>query len=60
MQHKMTQEGGPNEANVTVNGTIVRPNVTNEEAMASDYIQQSLIPLSSETHSGAGEYLVQS
>jgi len=30
-----------------------RPNVTNEEAMDPDYLQQALIPMSSETHSGA-------
>lgn len=37
-------------------GVFMRPNVTNEEAMEADYIQQSLVPLDSETHSGAGEY----
>ena len=29
-----------------------RPNVTNEQAQDIDYVQQALIPLSSETHSG--------
>jgi len=29
-----------------------RPDLTNEEAMDPDYIQQALIPMSSETHSG--------
>lgn len=29
-----------------------RPNVTNEEAMDPDYIQQALVPMSSETHTG--------
>ena len=35
-------------------GTYVggRPDVTNEEAMDPDYLQQALIPKSSETHSG--------
>lgn len=43
-----------NRANVSDDGEVIRPNVTNEEAMESDYVQQSLVPLSSETHSGAG------
>ncbi len=29
-----------------------RPNVTNEEAMDPDYVQQALVPMSSETHTG--------
>lgn len=29
-----------------------RPEVTNEEAMDPDYLQQALVPMSSETHSG--------
>ncbi|MBS1302012.1 alkaline phosphatase [Loktanella sp. SALINAS62] len=29
-----------------------RPDVTNEEAMDPDYLQQALVPMSSETHSG--------
>ncbi|CAN0099097.1 unnamed protein product, partial [Discosporangium mesarthrocarpum] len=32
--------------------THMRPNVTQEEAMKPDYIQQANVPLSSETHSG--------
>jgi len=30
-----------------------RPDVTNEQAMDPDYLQQALVPMSSETHSGA-------
>ncbi|MCA1775326.1 MAG: alkaline phosphatase [Loktanella sp.] len=30
-----------------------RPEVTNEDAMDPDYLQQALVPMSSETHSGA-------
>ncbi|CAN0179791.1 unnamed protein product [Ascophyllum nodosum] len=51
--HIKEKEGGPNFANVSDEGVVMRPNVTNEEAMDPDYIQQSLVPLSSETHSGA-------
>jgi alkaline phosphatase len=40
------QEGGPNEI---IDGA--RPNVSQEEASAPDYEQQSLIPKDSETHS---------
>lgn len=36
---------------------FMRPNVTNDEAMDPDYVQQSLVPLSSETHSGAGKLI---
>lgn len=35
-----------------------RPNITNDEAMDPDYVQQSLVPLDDETHSGAGEHCV--
>lgn len=34
------------------NWTDARPDLTNEQAMDPDYVQQALIPLSSETHSG--------
>lgn len=33
----------------------MRPDVTNDEAMDPNYIQQSLVPMNSETHSGAGK-----
>ncbi|CAM9237306.1 unnamed protein product [Scytosiphon promiscuus] len=48
------EEGvGQNLAEVSEDGVFLRPNVTNDEAMDPDYIQQSLVPLDSETHSGA-------
>lgn len=50
----LLQEGGPNYENVTDDGVFMRLNVTNDEAINPDYIQQSLVPLASETHSGAG------
>ena len=34
----------------------MRPNVTDDEAKDPNYIQQSLVPLDSETHSGAGTF----
>ncbi|CAN0073775.1 unnamed protein product, partial [Discosporangium mesarthrocarpum] len=40
---------GPNYINKM---TLMRPNVTQEEATSPDYIQQATVPLSSETHSG--------
>ncbi|CAM9215059.1 unnamed protein product, partial [Laminaria digitata] len=44
---------GPNYAAVSEDGTILRPTVTNDEAMDPDYIQQSLVPFAFGTHSGA-------
>ena len=49
------QERGPNYVEVSEDGTVLRPTVTNEEAIEPDYIQQSLLPMASETHSGAGK-----
>lgn len=37
-------------------GAVMRPNVTEEEARDPDYVQQSLVPMRSETHSGTGKY----
>lgn len=52
-----SQEKGPNSGETSEDGVLMRPNVSNEEAMQPDYIQQSLVPLDSETHSGVGELL---
>lgn len=54
------QKGGPNFSNVTDEGTgvVIRPNVTEEESTDPDYIQQALVPMDSETHSGAGKHVV--
>ena len=49
------QEGGFNFVNISEEGTFMRPDVTNDEAMDPNYIQQSLVPMNSETHSGAGK-----
>lgn len=38
------------QADKTFSGT--RPDLTNEQAMDPDYLQQALVPMSSETHSG--------
>eukprot|EP00903_Cladosiphon_okamuranus_P010821 g10222.t1 len=47
------EEAGPNLGELSEDGVFMRPNVTNEEATDPDYLQQSLVPMSSETHSGA-------
>ncbi|CAM9493358.1 unnamed protein product [Ectocarpus sp. 13 AM-2016] len=47
------EEVGPNLGELSEDGVFMRPNVTNDEATDPDYVQQSLVPLSSETHSGA-------
>ncbi|CAM9760274.1 unnamed protein product [Ectocarpus sp. 6 AP-2014] len=47
------EEVGPNLGEWSEDGVFMRPNVTNDEATDPDYVQQSLVPLSSETHSGA-------
>ncbi|CAN0452693.1 unnamed protein product [Pylaiella littoralis] len=47
------EAAGPNLGEMSEDGIFMRPNVTNAEAMDPDYIQQSLVPMSSETHSGA-------
>lgn len=49
------QERGSNYADVSEDGTILRPDVTNDEAMDPEYVQQSLVPMALETHSGAGK-----
>lgn len=46
---------GSNYGEMSEDGVFLRPNVTNAEAMAADYTQQSLVPLDFETHSGAGQ-----
>lgn len=51
----LRQERGPNYIEVSEDGTVIRPTVTNDEATDPDYIQQSLLPMASETHSGAGK-----
>lgn len=49
------QEVGPNLGELSEEGVFMRPNVTNDEATDPDYIQQALVPMDSETHSGAGK-----
>lgn len=49
------QEVGPNLSVISEEGVFMRPNVTNDEAVDPNYIQQALVPLDSETHSGAGK-----
>lgn len=51
---RFAQEAGPNLGELSEDGVFMRPNVTNDEAVDPDYVQQSLVPLDSETHSGAG------
>ena len=54
------QEVGVNLGELSEDGIFMRPNVTNDEATDPDYVQQALVPMDSETHSGAGERVVES
>lgn len=55
ISHAIAQNGGPNFVEASEDGIFMRPNVTNDEAIDANYIQQSLVPLNFETHSGAGK-----